>query len=216
MPYFKTDNQNLLFIHIPKTGGSSLELYFCDLYKIPLDNKSLCLFIPDDIKLEHNLNINSSLQHLTYQTIMKYKEFFNIDTNNLKILTIVRNPYERIISDLFWHNKIQTNTSKKEVYNIINTYLNATDLDNHNIPQSSFITDSDNQLLKNITIMHTETLDQDMHKAGYVGFNIHVECAPYKKNWRDYLNDNSINKINSFYEDDFKLLNYTIVLPNLI
>ena len=41
MPYFSNDIVNLLLIHIPKTGGSSLENYFSDLYNIPLDNNSM-------------------------------------------------------------------------------------------------------------------------------------------------------------------------------
>ena len=41
MPYFKDNNINILFIHIPKTGGSSLEVYFSKKFNIPLNNKSL-------------------------------------------------------------------------------------------------------------------------------------------------------------------------------
>ena len=37
MPYFTKNNTNILFIHIPKTGGSSLEKYFSNKYDIPLD-----------------------------------------------------------------------------------------------------------------------------------------------------------------------------------
>ena len=40
MPYFKNNRINLLFIHIPKTGGSSLEKYFNVKYNIPLNYKS--------------------------------------------------------------------------------------------------------------------------------------------------------------------------------
>ena len=41
MPYFKNDNINILFIHIPKTGGSSLENYFSSKFGIELNKKSL-------------------------------------------------------------------------------------------------------------------------------------------------------------------------------
>ena len=34
MPYFLNENINLLFIHIPKTGGSSLERYFSEHFNI--------------------------------------------------------------------------------------------------------------------------------------------------------------------------------------
>lgn len=42
MPYFKNDNVNVLFIHIPKTGGTSIENYFSSKFNIKLD-KSLYL-----------------------------------------------------------------------------------------------------------------------------------------------------------------------------
>ena len=43
-----------------------------------------------------------TLQHLTYNTIYDLKNLLNIDLmNNLKIIAILRNPYNRIISDLF-------------------------------------------------------------------------------------------------------------------
>ena len=98
MPYFKNNDINLLFIHIPKTGGTSLEQYFSDKYSIPLNIKSL---YSDRI---NNLLFNSSLQHLTYNTIFKNKDILDIDfLNTLKIITIVRNPYTRIIIDLFFY-----------------------------------------------------------------------------------------------------------------
>lgn len=78
MPYFKNDDINLLFIHIPKTGGSSLELYFNVKFNIPLNNDCLYGYIDDD-KMSNNIIINSSLHHLTYNQIVKYKKEFNIN-----------------------------------------------------------------------------------------------------------------------------------------
>lgn len=98
MPYFKNNQMNILFIHIPKTGGTSVEKYLSAKYKIPLNSKALYTCYPNNIYK----NINSSLQHISYNTILKYKKKFSIDEKNIKIFTIVRNPYTRIISDLFF------------------------------------------------------------------------------------------------------------------
>ena len=76
MPYFHKNNVNLLFIHIPKTGGSSLQNYFCNKYGILLNNDSLCDFT-------NKIDIKTSLQHLTYKDILKYKDAFNVNLNNI-------------------------------------------------------------------------------------------------------------------------------------
>ena len=104
MPYFHNDTINLLLIHIPKTGGTSLESYFSEKYDIPLNLDSLYEdvednnFLEKETKIRNHLEVNATLQHLIYRTIMKYKDFFKIDCNDLEIITIVRNPYERIVS----------------------------------------------------------------------------------------------------------------------
>lgn len=209
MPYFKNNDANILFIHIPKTGGSSLEKYFSSKCNIELNNNSLYLFIDEDIKLNNNMIINSSLQHITYKQMIEYNNVFNIDFSNIKIITIVRNPYERIVSDLFFLNIINVDTSKDEIYNIIQEYLKSSDYDNHNIPQYLFITDNDNKIIPNIHLLHTETLTDDMKKIGYEDFDV---CDNKNKfgelNYYDYLNNESIAIINDFYHLDFVLFGY--------
>ena len=140
--------------------------------------------------------------------IIKYNNVFNIDFNNVQILTIVRNPYDRIISDLFWYKLIKNTTSPDETFDIINKYLLSSNYDNHNIPQYSFITDDNKNIINNIHILKTETLIDDMHKLGYLDFNLKVNCNKDKVNSYDYLNDQSIKIINDFYHFDFILFNY--------
>jgi hypothetical protein len=161
-----------------------------------------------DEDIHRNKNINSSLQHMTYQTIDTHKDFFNIDMNNLEIITIVRNPYERIISDLFWYKKITSNSTKQQVFNIIQKYLHNKSLDNHNIPQYLFITDENMGLIPNIKILYTETLTADMHKLGYVDFDIRINKNPNKKNYYHFLSAESIQLINDFYHCDFEIFKY--------
>ncbi len=209
MPYFKNDDVNILLIHIPKTGGTSLELYFSYKYNIPLNNGSLFNFLDNKIKKDNNILISSSLQHVTYETMLKYNYFFNINFDNIKIITIVRNPYERIISDLFFLHKINVNATKNETFNIIKEYLKSDNLDNHNIPQYMFVTNNNKELVPNIHILHTNTLTTDMINLGYEDFNIHKYANKLKpEEYYNYLNDDSIKLINDFYDYDFTLFNY--------
>lgn len=204
MQYFKNDDTNLLFIHIPKTGGSSVKLYFSVKYNIPLKSSSINSFM--DGRLAKNLGINPNFQHFTYDIIMKNKDSFKIDTNNIKIITIVRNPYERIISDLMWFKFINNKSSKEEVYNKILFYLNE-NIDNHGLPQYLFIIDENKQINNNIQILHTETLNNDMIQLGNIDFDVRANCGS-KINCYDFLNDESIDIINAYYNKDFELFNY--------
>ena len=206
MPYFKNNKINLLFIHIPKTGGSSLEKYFNVKFNIPLNKKSL-MSTEDIREFSDKHDINSSLQHLTYNTIIKYKDFFKIDETNIKIITIVRNPYDKLMSDLFYLKKINISSTKEEVYEKIKIYLQE-NYDNHITPQYKFITNDDENLIDNIVLLHTETLNEDMHKLGYRDFNIKMNMNPNDVNYQEYLNNDSINLINEIYKKDFEILNY--------
>ena len=208
MPYFKNNDVNVLFIHIPKTGGSSMELYFSSKFNIPLNNKSLYLFIEDEVLLNENMKINSSLHHITYNQIVEYSKIFNINFDNIKIITVVRNPYERIISDLFYYKLITIDTTKETVVNIINKYLISQDYDNHNIPQHKFITNDKGEIIENIHILKTESLTNDMHNLGYSDFNIFENVNTHDVNYYDFLNHESIDIINEFYHLDFILFNY--------
>lgn len=208
MPYFHNSNINILFIHIPKTGGVSVEIYFILKYKIPVTNKYLFGFLDEEIKINKSIDVNTILQHMTYKTIIKYNHFFNVDHNNLKIITIVRNPYERIISDLFFLNKINVNTTQDQVYEIIKDYIIDTSLDNHNIPQYLFLINDKEELIENLEILHTETLNEDMIKLGFTNFNYKFNCNNKYINYYEYLNNNSIKLINDFYHKDFEMFKY--------
>jgi hypothetical protein len=217
MPYFKNNDINVLFIHIPKTGGTTLESYFSEKYNIPLNLDSLYEDVEDnncldkETKIRNHLEINATLQHLIYRTIMKYKDFFKIDCANLEVITIVRNPYERIISDLFWYNKITLSSTKEEVFLVIKKYLKER-LDNHNIPQYLFITDANKNLIPGIKILHTETLKKDMIELGYTDFDNHYyknkNTTRNNINYYDFLNQDSIQLINWYYHYDFELFHY--------
>ena len=109
MPYYK--EKDLLFIHIPKTGGTNIENCIKQKYK-----QTLFSNYSNDL-LEHPYN-NISLQHQFYTTIYNNRDKLNINFNNIKIFTVVRNPYDRIISDLFRWKNTSVSISKYSDFNI--------------------------------------------------------------------------------------------------
>jgi len=202
MPYYK--DINLLFIHIPKTGGTSLENYLQtkssqSLYSGPTNN----------IMPEQSLQ-QISLQHQFFKDIWRYRKHIGVNFDNIRIISIVRNPYDRIISDLLYFNLINIYMKPEEVFDIIKIYLTRTDLDNHNVPQYRFICDSKENMTVNmnqIKIFRTETLTKDLHEYGFTDY----KGKDSSNNYMKYLNKDSISLINNFYKIDFIVFDYMMV-----
>ncbi len=206
MPYFYNNNVNILFLHIPKTGGTSLENYFEKKFEIKLNKESLFTTNPKDFFKGY------SYQHQSYKTIRMNKPTFRIDYENITIISIVRNPYTRIVSDLLFKGLIKESSNPSDVYNVIKKYLeeaNEPKHDNHRIPQYSFLIDENDEMIKNIKLLKTETLNDDMRDLGYDDFNHLEQVSNVKnKNYYSYLNVESIKLINEFYEKDFEYFEY--------
>ena len=204
MPYFK--EFNILFIHIPKTAGSNIENFFLYYSKNKPTINNL---------LSNNLNIrinNHSLQHMTYQEYFNNKNYFNIDTNNLKIITVVRNPYHRIVSDLFYLKFADPSYNREQIEETLKNYLcNDHMYDNHKLEQYKFIIDNNNKINKNIIILKCENLNEQMKILGFPDFEKFCNYSQnnnFNKNYLKFLNDNSISLINNYYNLDFEYFNY--------
>jgi|LauGreSuBDMM15SN_2_FD.fasta_scaffold284883_1 hypothetical protein len=212
MPYFKSDEINLLLLHIPKTGGTSLEKYFSAKYNIQLNPRSLYGNI--HWKLKQRLHLSAStFQHLIYKTILKYSNIFRLKNDpTLFIIAVVRNPYHRLVSDLFYHNLISNNSSQTDVYFIILQYFrNSYRYDNHTLQQYKFLLDSNNKLPEGIQILHTETLNDDMINLGFTDFNLVLNKNKSTLNYMSFLNAKSIAIINRKYRLDFQMFGYKML-----
>lgn len=186
MLYFKNNDVKTLFIHIPKTGGTSVEKYLRNKF-----NKDSLL------SFRFTTNKISSARHPIFEEIKKS----NLKLDEIMILSIVRNPYEKIMSNLFYNNLIMKESTKDEVYSIIKDKINSY------IPQYKYLTDN-NELIKNLILLRTEYLKSMMIKLGYTDFDLHENSNKNIVNYYDYLNQESINLINEVYSKDFELFGY--------
>lgn len=199
MPYFQ--ELNILFIHIPKTGGTSIENYFCDKLNISRKKNLHRLF-----GVVKRCGIAYPLQHCTINDISKILPTINLDTT--KIMTIVRNPYHRILSALFWRKCINTNSNQMQVQFQIQLFLQSSHWDNHNWPQYLFLI-KDGKINDNIIIMKTETLQEQMQNYGYDDFDKNNNVTHRNKiDYMTFLSDFSKKIIYDFYEQDFILFGY--------
>ena len=213
MPYFNNNDVNILFIHIPKTGGFSISEYLSQKYSIVRCEKSFCGYnLANDIGGETYL-------HFPLNTMLTfYKD--KIILENLKILSVVRNPYSRRISNMFYRGKICEQNICDDIQKKVEIVLKD-DVDkylidqhyddNHFTPQYKFLCDENDKLYTNIDILKFENLNNDMKELGFTDFDVVINKTTKKYNYMHYLNENSINLINKIYKKDFELFGYEMI-----
>jgi SAM-dependent methyltransferase len=206
MPIFK--KQKILFIHNPKTGGSSIEDYFYKKFNVQRTKDTLWM----------GWYFGHMGQHCTYIEIQKV--FPDLDFIDYTILGAVRNPYHRMISELLYIRMINHNTPPQEVTKCIRKYLtNNFMYDNHKLEQYKYFIDADGTIPDQIIIMRQESLDVMMHGLGYDDFKIHsntsggIRNGPNVKNnvKKDYMSFYDIEGkklVYDYYRIDFETFDY--------
>jgi hypothetical protein len=197
MPYY--EKINTLFIHVPRTGGSSLENY--------LKKKS-----PQTVYTQRINNIlpesryhNKSLQHQFYTVLYQYRDLLRIKfDSDLKIITIVRNPYSRAVSDLVYNKLVKLTDSQEAFCTALKWFLQSDEYDNHQVPQNMLLTDDLGNLVDGIRIFKTETLVEDLKAYGFTDYAGTGSGVDYMK----YMNSEFISIVNQVYQRDFDLFGY--------
>jgi hypothetical protein len=216
----------LIFIAIPKTGGTSITTY--------LKEKDNPLLICNDNGFTNIENDYHSV-HYTYMEIIKTNIINNY--NPYIFFCVVRNPYYKILSALNYHKIVDCNTSIADLKSIIEilfkktnlvvtylkmcncgqvNYYNFTFNDKkyaieikHLLPQSDFLKNSTNEIQSSIKILYFENLKNELiNKIGLVDFDIHEN----KGNISDYdifLTDEVKKLIYDRYQEDFVNFGYS-------
>ena len=194
------DKMKIIFIHIPKTGGTSIESAL------------------DCITKENGYGVvnNKAMQHYNWKD---YKNKYQNKFKNYYKFTVVRNPYDKVLSDYYWLK----NVAKIDIDNFQNKnfdqYLsyceeivkkklyNKTKYHDHFLPQHKFIYDDNDNLMIN-KILRFENFEY-ITKFIKIRYKKDVKCLNKNNNSNKIiLNQNQKNKIYEIYNKDFTLLSY--------
>ena len=207
MPIFSKKNKNILFVHIPKSGGSS----FCSLISKTNWQEN---FTIRNKEIKSLYYLKCSPQHYHGEIL---KQIFNLEKIEKKV-TIVRNPFERIKSEYYWQLKtkiINKDIQPKEWFNSILSDYNSNNFiyDNHIRFQSEFIIDNIKafKLEENgIQNALNYALDNDF---AYKKFLIKIlKFRKLKRTKRyEYIDEKFLelkNQIIDFYLKDYEMFSY--------
>lgn len=201
MPIFH--NTKILFIHIPKTVGSSIEKYLEQKENIKLNEEknvmNLFSYVAHD-------GLPSSYQHLTYKDIIK----FYPNSKDYKIFCCIRNPYDRLVSEYHYQISLKTWESNSELQadftKFVKFYLgNKSMFDNHKLPQHKFIESCE----KEIKILKYENLQEEFKEYFGEELKYHILQSIDRTNYKYYYIAETKEIVYNYYKDDFNIFGYS-------
>lgn len=208
-----SDKYKCLFVHIPKTAGTSIEnaLGIFGDWKIEDQNSLFGLVQSKELK-EHNF-LSNFLQHLTYSQCNLVKPLPDSYTS----FSFVRNPWDKMVSiysnpdNNLVHEAKQQGIKIKEL-SFEDFIYQTNNIDHiHLEHQHRFICNEKNKIAVNF-VGKFETLQKDF-KILCSMLNIDPTLPHQNKsnhtNYREYYNEELMNIIGKRYAKDIQLFDYT-------
>ena len=202
MPIYTKKKDSILFIHIPKCGGSSFSDFLIrNKYEESLTVRGKAI---KDIEFW-----KSSPQHLHRDILKKLLNFEKFD----KILTIVREPFERLKSEYYWLVNSGIINEKENIpgkwFDDLkkNYHSNKYIYDNHIRPQNEFIL-NESKIFKLEEQGINQAIKYAINKNPFRIFN----NKQLKKTEKNEFIDNQFleieERIKNFYSEDYRILGY--------
>ena len=203
-----------IFIHIPKTAGNSLSLYLKD-------------YVANEvIQKDSNLGSNQGIQVLCemskrdikHESINYYYELYGHKINDYYKFTIVRNPYDRLLSFYYFTRGKDYQTFDKHQFKMF--------ILRQNVPtQYSYLVNKEtntNEIDPSIKIIRYENLMNELKELPpFTSLNLndndkgndypHINASINSSKpffWKDIYDDELKDLVYKKYQKDFEIFNY--------
>ncbi len=191
-PHQMSSNCPLVFIHIPKTGGTTIN----EIAKV------------EGIKWRYNGDRRRySCQCNTWHIPPNEK----IRELNIPTFCVVRNPYERVISEYRFRNHFTSVESLNDYIACRIKNLESPECidDCHWIPQHQYVTYCDHALkyenlkedFDNLMIQYKLKMRMDIHRNKSEGKSFQISD----------ISEENIKRINQYYRKDFEMFGYDMI-----
>lgn len=201
MPINRTTNT--IFVHIPKTGGTSIEKALGMYSNWRKTNLNVLYGLDKDKKVLQSLCLEYYKNYLPEKLI-----------SQCKIYTVVRNPYDRALSDFSWKNRGFDNL-KDYLQHIKNTLSKKTkselmvfnkNLQNHYLPQFEYIK---SEKYKVTHILRFENLNKEFEKH-FPTIKLEYHNKSKHEDYKEFYKKNPecVDLVNEIYNIDFVKFNY--------
>ena len=173
------DEYKTIFIHIPKTAGTSISSYF------------------------NERQIRLRVQPGKHDTINHIKQRFSNLYDSYSNFTVVRNPYDRMVS---WYSFLKGNSSKEVVsFNEwIKDHSKLWHIDDPKYfagPQYVWINET-------VSILKYENLKEDLNNFFNKKIDLPIINKSKRKDYLSYYNEESLDIVYNKHREDFKRFNY--------
>ena len=172
-----------IFIHIPKNAGTSVEEYFG--------------------------NTSFRVQPNKHDNIYDIKKMFPNPYNNYRKFTIIRNPYDKMVSWYFYlrRNALENVSTEGDVIEFNEWIKDPSKFWNFNDP-ISFLNPQYTWVDETVTTLKFENLNKELNEFFKEKIDLPVINKSNHDHYSIYYNRESLDIIHDRYKEDFERYNY--------
>lgn len=200
---------SVIFVHIPKCGGQTLEMLFLNDLRINWSQREL-------LCLKYNEDKQRGPERLAHLFAKEYKDFEYVsehEFNSFFKFAVVRNPFSRIVSELNFRKISRRGNCAKDYIKHASKLDIMSDIRRHVIPQVDYVRSDHGS---NILVDQIYKLEEFEHWFENFALKSRLDCRKTIIKNRSRFSEWSVKSLSledrefifEFYRDDFEEFGY--------